>query len=117
MPSLGGEVFGLVAAENMARGKSVIVSDIGALKEVVGDAGFVFPVGDAAALAACMRRVLENPSLACSLGAASRARATKLFSATRMVEEHAALYREILNGRDVRPHPSADSHEPVWPNS
>ncbi len=60
MPSLGGEVFGLVAAENMLRGKLLIVSDIGALKEVVGDTGLVFPTADADKLAACMRQVVPK---------------------------------------------------------
>lgn len=55
MPSLAGEVFGLVAAEKMLQGKLVIVSDLGSLKEVVGDAGLVFRNGDAADLAARMR--------------------------------------------------------------
>lgn len=47
MPSLSGEAFGLVAAENMLRGKLLIVSDIGSLRELVGDTGLVFPAGDA----------------------------------------------------------------------
>jgi glycosyltransferase involved in cell wall biosynthesis len=95
MPSLGGEVFGLVAAENMRRAKLVIVSDLGALVEVVGDSGLVFPAGDAPALAACMRRVLDEPTLAPTLGAAARARAQELFSVGRMLDRHVALYHEV----------------------
>jgi glycosyltransferase involved in cell wall biosynthesis len=96
MPSLGGEVFGLVAAENMHRGKLLIVSDIGALREVVGDTGMVFPTGDAESLAACMRKVLENPSLPASLGPAARARAMKVFDRDSMIQGHVSLYREAL---------------------
>jgi len=96
MPSLGGEVFGLVAAENMLRGKLVIVSDIGALREVVGDTGLVFRAGDAEGLAACMRQVLENPSLAASKGSAARDRAMKVFSRDSMIQGHLALYRKAL---------------------
>ena len=55
MPSLGGEVFGLVAAENRW-GRCVIASDIGALAEVLGDAGMKFPTGDAEGLARCMEK-------------------------------------------------------------
>ncbi|HKS83352.1 MAG TPA: glycosyltransferase family 4 protein [Candidatus Acidoferrales bacterium] len=96
MPSLGGEVFGLVAAENMLRGKAVIVSDLGALAEVVGEAGLVFTAGDAPALAACMRRILNEPGLAASLGAAARARAQQLFPVKSMIDAHLALYRKSL---------------------
>jgi glycosyltransferase involved in cell wall biosynthesis len=39
MPSMAGEVFGMVAAENMARGKLIILSDVGSLREVIGDTG------------------------------------------------------------------------------
>jgi glycogen synthase len=94
MPSLGGEVFGLVAAENMLRGKAVIISDLGALGEVVGEAGLVFPAGDAFALATCMRRILDEPGLAASLGSSARARAQQLFPVKGMIDAHLALYRE-----------------------
>ncbi len=96
MPSRSGEAFGLVAAENMLRGKLLIISDIGSLREVVGDTGLVFPAGDAAALASCMRRVLENPSLVSSHTMAARDRAMQLFQRDTMIESHASLYREAL---------------------
>ncbi|MGH7839171.1 MAG: glycosyltransferase family 4 protein, partial [Candidatus Binataceae bacterium] len=62
LPSLGGEVFGLVVAENMMRGKLLIVSDIGALGEVSGETGLIFKAGDSKDLARCMRESIENPS-------------------------------------------------------
>jgi glycosyltransferase involved in cell wall biosynthesis len=96
MPSLGGEVFGLVAAENMLRGKLLIVSDIGALREVVADTGLVFPTGDVEGLAACMRQVLKEPSLAASLGSAARTRAMQVFNRHSMIQHHLSLYREAL---------------------
>lgn len=96
MPSLGGEVFGLVAAENMLRGKLLIVSDLGALREVVGDTGFVFPAGDASTLADRMRQVLDNPSEAAAMGRAARARAMQAFNLESMIEAHASTYREAF---------------------
>jgi glycosyltransferase involved in cell wall biosynthesis len=94
MPSLGGEVFGLVTAENMLRGKLVIVSDIGSLGEVVGDTGMVFRAGDAPALASCMRRVLEQPSIVTSLGSVARTRAMQVFRWDSMIQAHISIYRE-----------------------
>ena len=96
MPSLGGEVFGLVAAENMLREKILIVSDIGALREVVGEGGMVFRTGDAESLAECMQKVLENPSFSSSLGPAARARAMKVFHRDSMIQGHVSVYREAL---------------------
>jgi len=96
MPSLAGEVFGLAAAENMQRGRTVIVSDIGALAEVVGDAGIKFPPGDAVGLARCMETVLANPLRAEELGRRGRERALRLFQSKGMIDAHATLYREII---------------------
>lgn len=93
MPSLGGEVFGLVAAENMARGKLLIVSRIGALEEVVGDSGVVFETGNAEDLASRMREVLANPERTRKIAAAARERA-KTFDQGTMVGDHISLYKE-----------------------
>jgi glycosyltransferase involved in cell wall biosynthesis len=95
MPSLGGEVFGLVAAENMLRGKAVIVSDLGSLREVVAESGLTVPAGDAAALAAAMQQVATNPAFSRSLGAKARERAARLFSREPMIQSHLALYQGL----------------------
>jgi glycosyltransferase involved in cell wall biosynthesis len=97
MPSLGGEVFGLVAAENMLRGKLLIVSDIGPLQEVVGDTGLSFRAGDSSDLAECMQKVLDQPSLPASLGAAAHARAKRLFDQESMIHRHIRVYKEAIS--------------------
>jgi glycosyltransferase involved in cell wall biosynthesis len=102
MPSLGGEVFGLVAAENMMRGKLVIVSDIGAMREVVGETGLVFRTGDAHDLATCMKRTIDEPELASSLGYSARIRAMQIFDRDSMIEKHISLYCEAFS-RCTRP--------------
>jgi glycogen(starch) synthase len=100
MPSLGGEVFGLVAAENMMRGLLPIVSAGGALAEVVGDTGLTFPPGDDEALAGCLERVLRSPDFENRERLRARERAMTQFVASRMVEEHVALYQSlVMNGQ------------------
>jgi glycosyltransferase involved in cell wall biosynthesis len=95
MPSLAGEVFGLVAAEEMQRGRLVIVSDIGALAEVVGDSGLKFPPGDANALARCMETAMTDPSLAERLGQKASHRIAQSFAVDRMANEHLRVYEEL----------------------
>jgi glycosyltransferase involved in cell wall biosynthesis len=97
MPSLGGEVFGLVAAENMSRGRLLIVSNIGALEDVIGDTGLTFPIGDAEALGRCMKQVLDDPAIIGRLGSAARERAYKLFRQEKMVEQHVLVYERLMN--------------------
>jgi glycosyltransferase involved in cell wall biosynthesis len=96
IPSVAGEVFGLVAAENMMRGRSVIVPEGGALAEVAGDTGLKFAAGDAMSLAACMEQFLRSPKLAMELGERARDHSLKLFRAKRMLEDHWALYQKVL---------------------
>ena len=96
MPSICEETAGLSAIEHMMRGRLAIVTDIGGLGEVVGDAGLKFPLGDVKALAARMKRVLDEPNLAKELGQKARQRALHLFLAKRMVEEHLGVYCELL---------------------
>jgi glycogen(starch) synthase len=95
MPSVAGEVFGLVAAENMARGKLVIASDSGALSEVIADAGLTFPPGDVSGLARCMKQVLQDETLPAKLGSAARTRAANEFNERRMLERHLNIYSEV----------------------
>ncbi len=96
MPSVWEETAGLAAIEQMMRGKPVIASDVGGLAEVVGKSGLLFPVGDSRALADCMKRVIQDPSLVGTLGASARVRAVKLFQRDRMIESHARVYLQIL---------------------
>ncbi len=94
VPSVGGEVFGLVVAENMSRGLPVITSDLGAFVEVLGEGGLTFRTGDAPALAAELARILDDPALSARLGHSARERAIKFCDFRRMLEAHAQVYRE-----------------------
>ena len=92
-PSRWAEAFGLVAAEAMATGAVVVASDAGALPEVVGAAGRVFPAGDAAALAGVLRELAADPGERRRLGTAGRNRVEEKF---RLADTIAGVY-EILD--------------------
>jgi glycosyltransferase involved in cell wall biosynthesis len=95
MPSIWEETAGLAAIEQMMRGKVVIASDIGGLGEIVGDAGLKFPAGDAASLAAQMKKVIENSADTSRVGNTAQARAHSLFLADRMTADHISAYRKL----------------------
>ncbi|NLU81308.1 glycosyltransferase family 4 protein [Rhodococcus sp. HNM0569] len=61
-PNLGGESFGIVLVEAMAAHTCVVASELDAFRRVLrdGKAGALVPVGDAAALAAALDRVLSD---------------------------------------------------------
>jgi glycosyltransferase involved in cell wall biosynthesis len=85
----------LAAAENMLCGRAVVVSNLGSLSEVVGDAGLVVTAGEAEELARCLERFWEEPSLFGQLGSRARERAIHFFGGQRMLDDHARLYRAL----------------------
>jgi glycosyltransferase involved in cell wall biosynthesis len=75
------EQFGLVLAEAMSCGKPVVGSTAGAIPEVVGDAGMIFPAGDYEALSEVLLRLAADDGLRVRLGSQGRRRALEYFSA------------------------------------
>jgi phosphatidylinositol alpha-mannosyltransferase len=74
-PNTGGESFGIVLAEAMAAGAPIVASDLDAFRQVLrrGQAGELFPTGNAAELAAAAGRLLDQPELRAGLSAAASA--------------------------------------------
>lgn len=64
----------LTVIEAMAHGVCVVATDIPPHRELLGDAGLLVPVDDAAALAEALRSVTADPDRARALGAAARER-------------------------------------------
>jgi glycosyltransferase involved in cell wall biosynthesis len=97
-PSLAPEGFGLSVVEAMAAGKPVVVSDAGAMPELIdrGRCGTVVPRGDAQALADAIGRLLDGPVFAAELGRAGRQRARERYSLERWLERTAELYASVV---------------------
>lgn len=74
------EQFGRVVTEAFEAGVPVVVSDGGALPEVVADAGVVVPQGQPNALASALRGLADDPELRASLAAAGRRRRRHVYS-------------------------------------
>jgi glycosyltransferase involved in cell wall biosynthesis len=96
------EQFGRVIAEAGAAGIAVIGSDSGAIPDVIGDAGIVFPEGDETAIADAIRTLLEQPALRAEYGANGRRRAEELFSWQPVAKQYSDLLL-YLSGLKERP--------------
>jgi glycosyltransferase involved in cell wall biosynthesis len=90
------EGFGLPVLEAMARGVPVACSNASSLPEVAGDAALLFDPHDQPAIAAAMRRVLDDGELRERLRARGEARARQ-FSWERTAELTLASYRRALD--------------------
>jgi glycosyltransferase involved in cell wall biosynthesis len=89
------EGFGFPAAEAMACGAPVVVTDGGALPEVVGDAGRIVPAGDEIALGRAMFALLANPDERARMSAKGVARARD-FSWPTHAQAALNLYRHAI---------------------
>lgn len=84
--------------EAMSYGVPVVASDIPGSRDLVvpEETGYLFRLGDRAALARHTFQLLEQPELAKRLGEAGRQRMQTEFSVPRMIDRYAKLYREIV---------------------
>jgi glycogen(starch) synthase len=91
------EPFGLVAAEAMACGTPVIVSDTGGLREVVADGhGLTFPPQDADGLAERIEQVLTDPALTRDLVDRGRRHVARRYDWDRVAAETVATYERAI---------------------
>jgi glycosyltransferase involved in cell wall biosynthesis len=98
VPSLY-EGFSLPAIEAMVTATALVATDGGALPEVTGaDADTVLScrAGDVDALAAAIRRGLDDPELRARVGAAGRQRVLDRWTWRRCAEQTVEQYREVL---------------------
>ena len=89
------EPVGQVLMEAMAHEVAVIGSDSGVIPEVIGDAGVIVAAGDAAALAAELRRLAAVPERR-ALVQAGRARVMRRFSDDAVAEATLSFWGEIV---------------------
>jgi glycosyltransferase involved in cell wall biosynthesis len=87
--------------EAMAMRLPVVATDVGGAREQLeeGRSGYLVSYPDSAALATKVTRLLEDPALRESVGAAARERVTRRYSAAGMVRQIEDLYASLLRGK------------------
>ncbi|MCB9453927.1 MAG: glycosyltransferase family 4 protein [Anaerolineaceae bacterium] len=86
-----------VLIEAAACGRAAVTTDVPGCREVVrqGINGLLVPPGDAGALAAALRQLIENPAQRREMGARGRQIAVEEFALTRVLDETLAVYQEL----------------------
>jgi glycosyltransferase involved in cell wall biosynthesis len=90
----------ITAAEAMAAGRAVLLTDVGGCRDLLAHEreGLLVPPGDAAALGAALARLADDAGLRQRLGAAARERARRELDMATFVARHEALYERVLDG-------------------
>jgi phosphatidylinositol alpha-mannosyltransferase len=96
-PALGQESFGIVLLEAMASGTAVLASDIPGYANVArrDKEALLVPPGDAEALRAGLRRILDADGFRSDLVEAGEQRVAE-FSLTRLAERYIPVYETAI---------------------
>src|SRR5262249_38223905 len=95
VPSIVKEQYGRVAQEAMACRCAVIVSDIGALPELIGDTGLKVPPGNIGALSLAISDLLANPDKRAVLASRAETRRHVELTVERQARLLDALFRRF----------------------
>jgi glycosyltransferase involved in cell wall biosynthesis len=98
VPTVYRESKGISSLEAMANAVPVVLPAHGVFPELVADTGggLLHEPNDPSALAASLRRVLEDPELALSLGQSGQQAIRDRYHAAAMAEKTASLYHTML---------------------
>jgi glycosyltransferase involved in cell wall biosynthesis len=97
------EQFGRVIIEAHACKTPVIGSDSGAIPDVVGEGGLIYPERDPEKLAAAIMRLHANPALAREMGAAGLAQVEAAYTWRQVAARMRGIYFECLSGTPGAP--------------
>jgi glycosyltransferase involved in cell wall biosynthesis len=93
------EGFGLAILEAMSCGAPVVSSSVGAVQEVVGDAGLFVDGSSPDAIANAIQRYLADESLRIDMGGKARKRAETVFAFSRRKKELGEIIDQLLGRR------------------
>ena len=98
LPSRWYENLPFAVMEAFASSKAVVASRIGGIPEMVDDGvnGLLFPVDDAGALAACLRRMLADRRGREEMGRRGREKAERLYGPETHYAQIERVYREVI---------------------
>jgi len=102
-PSVWYETFGTVMIEAFACGKPVVASNLGSMAEIVKDkeTGFLFTAGDPDDLAARVKLLIDDPTLAIELGRNARAEFDAKYTAEKSYERLMGIYASVIREKET----------------
>ncbi|MBC9718476.1 GT4 family glycosyltransferase PelF [Streptomyces sp. TRM66268-LWL] len=99
------EGFPFTLIEAMSCGRATVSTDVGGVREAVGDSGLVVPPRDPAAMARAALELLRDPARRAAMGERARLRVIEQFTLRRTIETFRSIYLEL----DERRHTAAEA--------
>ena len=90
------EGFPYSVIEAMATGRPMVATDVGGVREAVGDTGFVVPPRDPHAFAEACQELLKNDTLRRSMSLRARERVLSLFTVQHCLDAYRAMYANMF---------------------
>lgn len=90
------EGFPYSVIEAMAAGRPMVATDVGGVREAVGDTGFVVPPRDPHAFAEACQTLLRDDVLRRALSQRARDRVLTLFTVKHCISAYRAMYEELV---------------------
>ncbi|MBD0709657.1 MULTISPECIES: GT4 family glycosyltransferase PelF [unclassified Streptomyces] len=104
------EGFPFSLIEAMSCGRATVSTDVGGVREAVGDTGLVVPPREPALLAAAVTGLLHDGARRAELGRRARQRVVDRFTLHRSVDGFRQIYRELAAAHRPPPRPA---HHPA----
>lgn len=96
------EGLGSSVLDAFARGIPVVATQVGGLKELVEDRGWLAPPGDPSALARAMEQPFSNPQRQAVLSASALGTVQSVHSAEKMSADYIDLYARLVSQRPAK---------------
>ncbi|MFC4612778.1 GT4 family glycosyltransferase PelF [Streptomyces maoxianensis] len=102
------EGFPFTLIEAMSCGRATVSTDVGGVREAVGDSGLVVPPREPEAMARAALELLRDPRRRAAMGEAARLRVIEQFTLRQTVDTFRSIYLELALG-------AHESAAPAWP--
>ncbi|MFH8886282.1 GT4 family glycosyltransferase PelF [Streptomyces californicus] len=107
------EGFPFTLIEAMSCGRATVSTDVGGVREAVGDTGLVVPPRDPAAMADAALELLADAERRRSMGEGARLRVIEQFTLRQTIDTFRSIYQELSESGGRRALSAAEEHAPT----
>jgi polysaccharide biosynthesis protein PelF len=96
------EAFPYSVVEAMMTGKPVVSTDVGGVREAIGDTGYLVTPRNPEEMASSITKLLQQTDLRNALGKKARERALSYFTLDKVLDHHLKSYRQLIEEASIK---------------